>query len=585
MKELPPPLPSPPALCPEPKLVVEVMEEETRRPIGGAIVTISTEHPETLSIIRSVTLETRVTGLVEDQRFIQEEIRINVQADRFGSQSRQLMFTCERGGCLNCVWTETFLLGRLPSNQTLCPNVGAHVLFLDETTEEPVPFVVFDVFEMPISCPLPNANLTATTNQTDDKTKPTTTTTASPAITTPPTPVFILDQLTNDTSLFDLRSRSLKTQNCTPLLTSSGLRGSQKGSAKFSVKSPASYLLVPHPRPDYPNSKPKAGRFNCSLACEDCRLQLSIQLVKPSCPNAVLNIHVRGKEEDKPLAGASVIVYLGDTRFTEEPLITNNRGEVSLEVKDRAKYSVVVYADGFESLQIDEEIVCDLRNCSDCSSVLAFDLPMLVANETISCPDNNSATLSVSVLDELTKLPPVNLSISLTYLPLGACSAMSSMMAYKTPHVHSFWRKKQVLDSKNDSGNAVSIKECRDLCKKHIDCFFFTLENPNFCWTKNSIALPVEEWRNRTDPSFCPWTSIAPSSAFCSPSDPCEHGQGFCSNDAECAEDLVCGRSNCPTPGHSAGDRCCQTHHGLRPGLLLANNVPSLHRPVNDPFN
>ena len=137
MKELPPPLPSPPVLCPEPKLVVEVMEEETRRPIGGAIVTISTEHPETLSIIRSVTLETRVTGLVEDQRFIQEEIRINVQADRFGSQSRQLMFTCERGGCLNCVWTETFLLEKLPSNQTLCPNVGAHVLFLDETTREP----------------------------------------------------------------------------------------------------------------------------------------------------------------------------------------------------------------------------------------------------------------------------------------------------------------------------------------------------------------------------------------------------------------------------------------------------------------
>ena len=95
------------------------------------------------------------------------------------------------------------------------------------------------------------------------------------------------------------------------------------------------------------------------------------------------------------------------------------------------------------------------------------------------------------------------------------------------------------------------------------------------------LTEPVEEWRNRTDPSFCPWTSIAPSSAACSPSEPCEHGQGVCSNDAECAEDLVCGRGNCPTPGHAAGDRCCQTHHGLRPGLLLANNVPSLHRPVN----
>ena len=74
-----PPLQSAPPLCTEPKLVVKVMEEGGRMPIGGAIVTITTEHPETLSVIRSVTLETRVTGLVEDKRFVKEELRISVK--------------------------------------------------------------------------------------------------------------------------------------------------------------------------------------------------------------------------------------------------------------------------------------------------------------------------------------------------------------------------------------------------------------------------------------------------------------------------------------------------------------------------
>ena len=202
-----PPLFTPPPLCPEPKLVVKVMEEGGRMPIGGAIVTITTEHPETLSVIRSVTLETRVTGLVEDQRFVSEELRMTVQAFGFQTQSRQVKFTCEDGGCLDCVWTEIFFLSRIPQNQTLCPDVEAVVLFLDNTTREPVPFVVFDVFKFPLLCPLPSSNLSSTGNQFEVETE---TSPAKAAATLPP-PVFIVNQPSNDTSLLDVTSRKLDT--------------------------------------------------------------------------------------------------------------------------------------------------------------------------------------------------------------------------------------------------------------------------------------------------------------------------------------------------------------------------------------
>ena len=579
-----PPLQSAPPLCTEPKLVVKVMEEGSRMPIGGAIVTITTEHPETLSVIRSVTLETRVTGLVEDKRFVKEELRISVKAFGFGTQSRQLKFTCEDGGCLDCVWTEIFLLARNQQNQTLCPDVEAVALFLDNTTQEPVPFVVFDVFKFPILCPQPGSNLSSTGNQTEAETE--TEPTTSPVLppTTLPPPVFIVTQPSDETSLLDVTSRKLDTQlDCTPLLTSSGLRASQKGEAKFPVQSPASYLVVARPHPGYPTPPTTSAHLNCSTDCSNCQLQLVVNLVKPACDVAVLAIHVRGRESDEHVSDAKVIVFLGQVKFTEEPLTTDNKGEVKLEVVDRATYSVVVQAAGYESLQVETAILCDLQNCTDCTSVLTFDLPRIVANETLSCPENETATLSLSILDKVTKLPPTNLSISLTFLPLASCPALSSL-ALKTPHVHSFWRKSQIVGTWNKTGRALSIKECRDECKSHQDCFFFTLELPDLCWTKNSMASTLLEYRNSTDPSYCPWTSLV-SPSQCSPSKPCRHGQGVCNVDADCAKDLICGRENCPTPGHKAADRCCQTSHGLRPGLLLAHNVPSLHRPVEDSLN
>ena len=407
-------------------------------PIGGAIVTITTQHPETLSIIRSVTLETRVTGLVEDQRFFKEELRMTVQAFGFETQSRQLKLTCEDGRCLDCVWTEIFILSQIQQNQTVCPDVEAAVSFLDNTTQEPVPFVVFDVFKFPLLCPLPSSNLSSTGNQFEGQTETETTISPAKPPATLPAPVFIVNQPTNDTSLLDVTSRKLDAQlDCTPILTSSGLRASQKGEARFPAQSPANYLVVPRPLPDYPTTTPTATHLNCSTNCSDCHLQLSVNLVKPACKMAVLTIHVRGRESDEYLSGAKVVVFLGETSLPEGPQMTNNKGEVKLEVADRATYSVVVEAEGYESLQMETAILCDLKNCSDCSSVLVFDLPRLVTNEPLSCPDNETATLSVSVLDEVTKLPPANLNISLTFLPLASCSALAAL-APDNPHVHSF---------------------------------------------------------------------------------------------------------------------------------------------------
>ncbi len=47
----------------------------------------------------------------------------------------------------------------------------------------------------------------------------------------------------------------------------------------------------------------------------------------------------------------------------------------------------------------------------------------------------------------------------------------------------------------------------------------------------------------------------------CSPSRPCDVGEGACDEDVECAGDLICGDNNCVGDAFDEGDGCCSKGH------------------------
>ena len=128
---------------------------ETGKPIAGALVKMTTHNPVDVTKIRDVTRKTASDGLAQDSRFIQEDIKITASAAGFDEFSKMINFTCEGDKCVNCVWFEQLELNKAEPNETTCTDASFKIKFTDSVSREPIYGATFDLYRLPLHCPLP----------------------------------------------------------------------------------------------------------------------------------------------------------------------------------------------------------------------------------------------------------------------------------------------------------------------------------------------------------------------------------------------------------------------------------------------
>ena len=136
-------------------LQVKVSSAETGKPIAAALVEMTTHNPEDVTKIRDVTRKTASDGLVQDSRFIQEEIKITASANGFDQFTEMINFTCAGDKCVNCVWFEQIELNKAEPNETTCTDASFKIKFTDSVSKEPIYGAIFNLYRLPLHCPLP----------------------------------------------------------------------------------------------------------------------------------------------------------------------------------------------------------------------------------------------------------------------------------------------------------------------------------------------------------------------------------------------------------------------------------------------
>ena len=424
---------------------VLVLNKTTRQGVEAAKVTIVTQNPLGVTIIRSVTLVTLTDGVVEDQRFLNEEVQVSVRAKGWLGKTKQLRVACEDGDCSDCVFEVMMDMTKLAPNTTFCPDIEANIMFLDSVTTQVLPHVSFDVFLLPLTCNIHIQNITQHVSTNSDS--------------------FTTTQIENTTG-------------CNTILIGQNFRSSVKGQSHFKVVSSGRYLVTNIGHPTHLPALPGVvEEVDCGVPamCHHCRLAMALNLTRPACSSAVMHIHVRDQEEDKPVVGAHVEVFLEDTIQNVGTVMTSKSGSARLEVADQTTYSVLVSAEGKESVQLRAATECDLRHCTDCSTLVKFALPSATKNPT--CPDT---TLSLTVQGLSSRV-----TITLTYSTSGAPPWI--LLADKVPtlenhviHQNGFYRSLlstpgHISASKNFHFNC-STSDCAN-CSQN---YAFNLPN-NFC--------------------------------------------------------------------------------------------------------
>ena len=127
----------------------------TGKPIAGALVKMITHNPVDMTKIRDIKRKTASDGLVQDSRFIQEDIMITASAAGFDEFSKMINFTCEEDKCVNCVWFEQIELNEAEPIETTCTDASFKIKFTDSVSREPIYGATFDLYRLPLHCPLP----------------------------------------------------------------------------------------------------------------------------------------------------------------------------------------------------------------------------------------------------------------------------------------------------------------------------------------------------------------------------------------------------------------------------------------------
>ena len=321
---------------------------------------MTTHNPVDVTKIRDVTRKTASDGLVQDSRFIQEDIKITASATGFDAFSKMINFTCEGDKCVNCVWFEQIELNKAEPNETTCTDASFKIKFTDSVSEEPIYGATFDLFRLPLHCPLPEEAVPTSSPAAAPTSAPDTP--PSSAHTVPPTsfptatPTSLLDRMISLISGLTgedkrqstpvqgrfryVEERSVSLPDCNMTQVGDDLTTNRDGEVKLTVESSAhflvrevrhAYYLAPFPSP--------TGSLNCSVAeCSSCSLHMKANLTLPSCTTATLNVHVRENNTDEAIVGANVDVFLAGNKFNTETLTTDENGRVELEVLDKGTY-------------------------------------------------------------------------------------------------------------------------------------------------------------------------------------------------------------------------------------------------------
>ena len=136
---------------------------ETGKPIAGALVNMTTHTPVEVTKIRDVTRKTASDGLVQDSRFIEENIMITASSTGFDEFTKMINFTCEGDKCTNCVWFEQIELNKAEPNETTCTDASFKIKFTDSVSKEPIYGAIFDLYRLPLDCPLPEEEVATST--------------------------------------------------------------------------------------------------------------------------------------------------------------------------------------------------------------------------------------------------------------------------------------------------------------------------------------------------------------------------------------------------------------------------------------
>ena len=146
---------------------------------------------------------------------------------------------------------------------------------------------------------------------------------------------------------------------------------------------------------------------NCS-ACVD--LTLEAPLVKPTCPDVTMSVHVRHNLTDEPVPGATVKVLIVETGepATNETLVTDATGKVTAPIPMDAEYEVVVIHEDFINQDKVKSVDCDELHCELCAPVVVFELN---PNPDPPVCIENGGFIVVTVTDDLTELPIHNARI------------------------------------------------------------------------------------------------------------------------------------------------------------------------------
>ena len=340
---------------------------ETGKPIANSLVKMTTHNPIEVTKIRDVTRKTASDGLVQDSRFIQEDIKITASAAGFDTFTKMINFTCEEDKCVNCVWFEQIELNKAEPNETTCTDASFKIKFTDSVSGKPIYGATFDIYRLPLHCPVPEEEVPTSSPAAAPTSAPVARPTSAP--TDPPTstptvaPVSFLDRMI---SLFSPLKRDDKMQNaptqgpairpafgrfryvldrstslsCNMTQVGDDLTTNEDGEVKLTVESSA-YFLVRNMSHAYylPPSPSPVGSLNCSvLECSSCSLHMKANLTLPSCTTAALNVHVRENNTDEAIVGANVDVFLAGKKFNTDLLTTDENGRVELKVLDKGTY-------------------------------------------------------------------------------------------------------------------------------------------------------------------------------------------------------------------------------------------------------
>ena len=123
-------------------------------------------------------------------------------------------------------------------------------------------------------------------------------------------------------------------------------------------------------------------RTTASIQYPDkCNTKLKLGIKEETCPDTVMPVVVMDNSTGSHIPNAIVRVILEKSKAgwgltsVDKPKYTNENGTAYFNTPMNGKYTISVKIEGYDPIEVSEELMCDHRNCAACAPVVTIHTP------------------------------------------------------------------------------------------------------------------------------------------------------------------------------------------------------------------